>query len=137
MPYARYPASYTTASRVTRFAPRASLVMGGVGAVIGGVSAAARNIRRVRESEVSREEAVRSTLKDAAGTGLAAAAATAVVGAVGASGFMALAGIVVVATGAKYLWDAGTAPVQAKSSRVEAKPEKAVKKNDGGPKPEK
>ena len=107
------------ATQVTRFVPRATLSMGGVGAVIGGTAAAAKNIRRVKEAEISREEAVRNTLKEAAGAGLATAAATAVIGAVGARGLLSLVGILTVATGTKYLWDAAVAPGKKPSAASE------------------
>jgi hypothetical protein len=93
---------------------QASLAMGGLGAVIGGTAAAARNIRRLEGSEIARDEAVKDTLKEAAGAGLATAAATAVVGAVRATGFLSLVGILTVATGTKYLWD--TALIREKAS---------------------
>lgn len=113
-----HPANYHTPVKsattyTTRYVPRATLAMGGVGAIIGGTAAAAKNIRRVKDAEISREEAVKNTLKEAAGTGLATAGATAVVGAVGATGFLSLLGVVTVATGAKYLWDAATSPAKA------------------------
>lgn len=134
MPYKRYPATYAPATRVTRFVPRATLVMGGIGAVVGGVSAAARNIRLVGEGKVGREEAVKETFKEAVGVGLATAAATAVVGAVGATGFMGLAGIVVMAIGAKYIWDTGTVPSKPGVSPEKAAPEKEARKEKAGSK---
>lgn len=108
MSYGRYPAARASGTYVTQWLPRASLAMGGVGMIVGGTAAAAKNIRRVESAEINREEAVRDTFKEAAGAGLSTATATAVIGAVGATGFLSLFGAAAVATGAKYLWDAAT-----------------------------
>jgi hypothetical protein len=108
MPYNQNLMQHTSTTRVTSFVPRAALAMGTVGAVIGGTAAAAKNFRRVSEGEINREEAVKDTVKEAAGAGLATAAAGAVVGAMGATGFFAFLGVVAVATGTKYLWDSAT-----------------------------
>jgi hypothetical protein len=125
MPYSNHPVARAATTNVSRLVPRAALTLGGVGAVIGGASAAAKNIRRVKEAEVNREEAVKDTIKEAAGAGLATAAATAVVGAVGATGFLSLLGVLAVATGTKYLWDTATSPAQApEAAPAEAKPKK-------------
>jgi hypothetical protein len=124
MPYNKYPAAYNTSTKVTRFVPRATLAMGGVGAIIGGTAAAAKNVRKVKEEEMTREEAVRDTIKEAAGTGLATAAATAVVTAVGATGWLSLVGIVAAATGAKYIWDSATSSARVEASAKEPVPEK-------------
>ena len=123
-----YPVQYTQ-TKVTRFVPRAALAMGGVGAIIGGTTAAARNIKRVKEGEIQREEAVRESLKEAAGTGLAATAATALVGAVSPSGWVSLAFAVVAATGTKYLWDSAcrTEPEE-KPKKLPSKGQKDAKK---------
>jgi hypothetical protein len=101
-----------TANRVSALVPRATLAMGGLGAIIGGTGAAAKNIRRVKNKEIEREDAVRDTLRESAGTGLATAAGTAVIGVAGVTGLLSLAGMLAVATGAKYLWDTATNPAQ-------------------------
>ena len=120
MSYARYPAARAVANRTTGIVPRATAKMAGVGAIIGGTAAAAKNMRRVGNSQITREEAVIDTIKESAGAGLATAAATAAVTAAGATGFFSLLGIVVVATGTKYLWDSAT-------KTIAAAPQKAVK----------
>ena len=120
MSYARYPAARAVATRTTGIVPRATAKMAGVGAIIGGTAAAAKNMRRVGNSQATREEAVIDTIKESAGAGLATAAATAAVTAAGATGFFSLLGIVVVATGTKYLWDSAT-------KTGAAAPQKAVK----------
>jgi hypothetical protein len=128
MPHSNHPAVHTATTKVTRFVPQASLAMGGLGAIIGGTAAAAKNIRRVKNSEIKREDAVRDTIKEAAGAGLATAAATAVVGAVGATGLLSLVGILAVATGTKYLWDSATVPDKmAPAATEKTKPKKAAK----------
>ncbi|MFP4048396.1 MAG: hypothetical protein ACLFT8_00475 [Desulfovermiculus sp.] len=105
--------------QASSFLPRATLAMGGIGAVIGATGAAARNIRQVKEAQMTKEEAVRDTLKESAGTGLATATATAVVGLAGAGGLFSLAGMLVVATGSKYLFDAATSQEKARTQAVE------------------
>lgn len=86
-------------------APRAATAMGAVGALVGGVVAAANNYDKVSKHEMTREEAVKNTLREAGTTGLATAAATVVVGAVGGTGLLALAGMVFVAAGTKRAVD--------------------------------
>ena len=115
MPYSHYPAARAVAGATTRYAPRAALVFGGFGAIVGGASAAARNIRRVREEGLDREDAIKDTIKEAAGAGLATAAATAVAGAIGVTGVLSLVGVFAVASGAKYLWDEASATSKAAS----------------------
>lgn len=111
MPTSNHPAVHNAIRTVPRSVPQVALAMGGVGAVIGGSAAAAKNIREVREGRISRDAAVRNTIRETAGAGLSTATATAVVGAVGATGFLSLLGIVAVATGTKYLWDLATVPI--------------------------
>ena len=108
MPYNRTVVS-STGTHLSRFAPQVVLAMGGVGAIVGGTAAAARNIRRVKDARITREDAIKDTLREAAGAGLATATATVVVRAVGATGLLSLVGILAAATGAKYFWDAATA----------------------------
>jgi hypothetical protein len=128
MPRTNYPMAQSATTRVTRFVPQASLAMGGVGAIVGGTAAAAKNIRRLRDAEINREEAVKDTFKEAAGAGLATATATAVVGAVGATGLLSLVGLLAVATGTKYLWDAATTPKKAVAAAPKnSKPKKETK----------
>ena len=134
MPYNKYPAAYNPSTNMTRVLPKASLAVGGVGAIIGGTAAAAKNIRRVKNEEINREEAVRDTVKEAAGAGLATAAATAVAGAVGGAGWLSLLGFMAVATGAKYVWDSAVnsqkaaAPVPAPAAEKSAAAETKNKK---------
>jgi len=111
--YRNHPAVYAIPQR-TRFSPGPVVAMGGLAAVVGGSVAAARNMRRVRDGDLNRGEALADTLREAAGTGLAAAAATALVTSIGGpGGFLSLVGVLALGTGAKYLWDSSTAPVAA------------------------
>jgi hypothetical protein len=126
MPHSNHPTAHTATAKVSRFVPQATLAMGGVGAIVGGTAAAAKNIHRVKNAEINREAAVKDTIKEAAGTGLATATATAVVGVVGATGLLSLLGILAVATGTKYLWDAATVP--AKTPPAATAPKKTPKK---------
>ncbi|PIE68765.1 MAG: hypothetical protein CSA21_05725 [Deltaproteobacteria bacterium] len=113
-----------TAVAASRLVPRATLAMGTMGALVGGTVAAAKHIRSVKQGEMEKEEAVRGVVREAAGTGLATAAATAVVGTLGMTGFVAGIGIVALATGTKYLWDMNTG--QKKSNAVAVKAEQVV-----------
>jgi hypothetical protein len=116
---------------VTRFVPQNTLAMGGVGAVIGGAAAAAKNIRRVKDDEINGAEAVKNTIKEAAGTGLATATATVVVGALGATGFFSLAGFLSITTGAKYVWDSVTAFAKSPASLSKQVKSKKESKSKG------
>lgn len=93
----------TTTSRV--LLGRAVGVTAALGAVVGGAVAAAQGVRRVKTGEMTRAEAVADVGKEAAGTGLSAAAGVAVAGALGLGGLLGLAGIIGVAAGTKYVWD--------------------------------
>ena len=118
MSYSHYKYPVATGTQVqTSYFPNAAFTMGGVGAIVGGTSAAAKNIRQAKAGEISQQEAVGSIIKEAAGAGVATAAATAVVGGLGVNrGLLSLLGIMTVATGTKYFWDALTAPEKSKSA---------------------
>ena len=91
--------------------PRVVFAMGGIGAVMGATSAAAKNISMLKKNEIGKVEAAKSVLKESAGVGLATAAATVVIGALSPrSGFFSILGFAVVATGAKMLWDKAAYP---------------------------
>jgi len=116
---------------------RAFFGMGCVGAVIGAASAAAKNIPMVKNNELDRTEAVKIVLKESAGVGLAAAAATAVVVTVAPrSGFLSILGFAAVTTGVKMLWDKAAysdkAPLQMTKPEITSgkfpKQEETVKK---------
>ncbi len=99
---------HTTSSSnigVSRFVPHIALAMGGVGAIIGASASAAKNLRKVKEGETDKEDAIRNIVRDAAGSGLATAVATAAVTAIGGTGILSILGVLTVATGAKYIWD--------------------------------
>lgn len=85
--------------------PAAVAASGTAGAVVGGTLAAAKDIHRVNNGEMTRGQALADVSKEAAGTGLSTAAGIAVTGALGLTGLVGLVGIVGVATGTKYLWN--------------------------------
>ncbi|MFZ5451070.1 MAG: hypothetical protein ACOZF2_04270 [Thermodesulfobacteriota bacterium] len=117
-PQAYYPpqaAAYPYSARtVSPLVPRMSLISGVLGAAAVGAGAAAKGIRLVKEGAMTREEAVRHTIQEAAGGGIASAVAAAVTGAVGASGILGILAFVATATGAKYLWDTAVSPAKTK-----------------------
>lgn len=86
-------------------APRATLAVGAAGALVGGVAAVARNLSKVKKNEMTQEDALKDALKEAGTTGLSTAAATAVVGALGLTGVLSVAGLIGVAIGVKYVAD--------------------------------
>lgn len=86
-----------------------SAVVGGIaGALIGGTISAAKQIKDVKENKKTKEEAVKETLKDTAGAGLATATGMVIVGALGFTGLSSLLLMAGAATGVKYLWDSST-----------------------------
>ena len=91
--------------------PRVVFAMGGIGAVMGATSAAAKNISMLKKNEIGKVEAAKSVLKESAGVGLATAAGTVAVGVVPLrSGFFSILIFAVVATGTKMLWDKAAYP---------------------------
>ncbi|PID73964.1 MAG: hypothetical protein CSB33_00875 [Desulfobacterales bacterium] len=86
-------------------APRAALAVGAAGAIIGGAVAAARNYGKMRNDEMTSEEAVKNVLRESGTTGIATATGAAVMGGLGLTGLLSLAGMVVVTAGAKHLTD--------------------------------
>ncbi len=86
-------------------APRATVAMGAAGALVGGAVAAARNYDKVQKKEITREAAVKDVIRETGTTGLATATATALVGAMGFTGLLSLAGMVLVTAGAKHMAD--------------------------------
>lgn len=108
---------HTSASFInagTRFA-----VTGGLaGALVGGALSAAKNMKDAKENKITRDEALRNTAKDAAGSGVATAAGLFIAGALGVGGLGSLLVLAGATAGAKYLWDSAT----------ESKPKAADKK---------
>lgn len=78
---------------------------GALGAVVGGTVATAKDMKRVKEGEMTKTEAAADIGKEAVGTGLATAAGVAVTGLFGIGGLLGIVSIVGVASGTKYLWD--------------------------------
>ncbi len=114
---------------------RSVYVMGGVGSVIGAASAAATNVVMVKNDEIDKSEAVKNVLKESVGAGLAAAAATVVIGAAAPrSSFLSIVGFAVVATGAKILWDKAASPVKQALPETKSKDKNEEKKSLPGKK---
>ena len=106
--YTQYPPGLTP-PRPTPAAPSA-LAMGGLGMIVGGSASAAANIRRLNNGEIEKREAVKNVVRDSAGTGIATATATAVVGALRLGGLLSLVGLLTTATAAKYMYDRAFQP---------------------------
>jgi len=104
--YQSYPsAAYSHQLQPGHYLSRASLVMAGVGAVVGGASAAAKNIRRVKAREIDRREAVADTAREMAGAGVATGIASVLMSTLNAGMAVSLLGTAALAIGAKYVWD--------------------------------
>ncbi|NDV28545.1 magnetosome protein MamC [Desulfovibrio sp. JC010] len=85
--------------------PAAVSASGTVGAVVGATVAAAKDIKRISDGEMTKSEAAADIGKEAVGTGLSTAAGVAVTGILGLTGLLGVVSIVGVAAGTKHLWD--------------------------------
>ncbi len=101
----QYNQTYPTQTRLSNLPVGAVTAMGLVGAMLGGVAAAARDLRATRDGTMTRNEAMGDVVKEAVGTGLATAVGTAAGGLVFRNGALALATMAVVGVGTKYLYD--------------------------------
>ncbi|MEG3620032.1 magnetosome protein MamC [Magnetovibrio sp. PR-2] len=81
--------------------------IGVFGAVVGGSAALAKNLRARETNDMSNEEIVVDTAKEAAGAGVATALSAAAVGVVGGGLVVSLATAFTVAAAGKYAWDRG------------------------------
>jgi hypothetical protein len=135
--YYQYPAGMYPA-RPAAPAPSA-LKMGGVGMIVGAAGSAAANIRRLQSGDIDKGQALKNVVRDAAGAGVATAAATAIVGMLGLSGLLSVAGLLTTATATKYLYDGALGPaVKPASEPAVPKPaaaKKPRKKSAGTKKP--
>lgn len=109
-PYTSHASSYVASApqyyrSTTPLAPGSVVALGGVGAMIGAVGASAVGLRQVRNQQMTNQEAMLMVAKEAAGMGLATAAAGAVVRTMGLGGFAGLLGVFTVAAGVKYFWN--------------------------------
>jgi len=105
MYYTTYPQNAYTQQRLTNLPVGAVATMGLVGALLGGVVTAARDMRDVRAGTMDQGELAGDVLKEALGTGLATAAGTAAGGLFFRNGVLALATMAAVGVGTKYLYD--------------------------------
>lgn len=108
---------YRTSSAIV---PAATAASGTVGAIVGGTAAIARDVKRVKDGEMTTSQAAGDIAKESAGTGIATAAGVAVVGTLGMTGFLGILGMVGVASGTKYIWDRAFAFKPAKCKAAEA-----------------
>ena len=118
---------YPTPQRLTTLPAGAIATMGLVGALLGGVVTAARDMRDVRAGTMERGEMVGDVVKESLGTGLATAVGTAAGGMVFRNGALALATMAVVGIGAKYLYDGVVSAARNEKKTAEA-PVKATNK---------
>jgi uncharacterized membrane protein YhiD involved in acid resistance len=125
----QYNQTYPTQQRLTNLPAGAIATMGLVGAMLGGVVTAARDMRDVRAGTMTRSDLTGDVLKEAVGTGLATAVGTAAGAAFFRNGALALATMAAVGIGTKYLYDglvsaaadaktAATAPVKATNKKA-------------------
>ena len=104
-PSYQYNQQYPLQQRLTNLPVGAIATMGMVGAMVGGVVTAARDMRALKAGEKTRGEVAGTVVKEAVGTGLATAVGTAAAGAFFRSGPLALATMAAVGIGTKYLYD--------------------------------
>ena len=122
----QYNQNYPAQPRLTNLPVGAVATMGLVGAMLGGVVTAARDMRDVRAGTMDRGELLGDVVKEAVGTGLATAVGTAAGGAVFRNGALALATMAVVGIGTKYLYDGLVSA--ASDAKAAAAPVKATNK---------
>lgn len=113
---------------------QSALAMGGVGLIVGAAGSAAANIRRLNDGKIDKGQAARNVIRDAAGAGVATAAATAVVGGLGLTGLLSVAGLLATATATHYLYDTAFEPEKEPATPQPA-PKKIVKKTTTATKP--
>ncbi|MEA4857945.1 MAG: hypothetical protein AAGU21_20270 [Solidesulfovibrio sp.] len=118
---------YPTPQRLTTLPAGAIATMGLVGALLGGVVTAARDMRDVRAGTMERGEMLGDVVKESLGTGLATAVGTAAGGMVFRNGALALATMAVVGIGTKYLYD-GMASAACEAKKTAEAPVKATNK---------
>jgi hypothetical protein len=105
MRYQTYASDARASHRILPSVSHSALMLGGLGAVVGAGNAIAKGNRQIKNQEISKQQAVEHVFNESLGTGLAVAAAAAVVGASRARGLTSLVGILAIAAGTKYLWD--------------------------------
>lgn len=101
-----HPQTPSYPNQETRSQVHSALAMGVIGAIIGGSTAVARNIREDKKEDGAKKQIAKDVSCEMAGTALAAAAASTVIGGLRSSGLLSFVGFAAVATGTKYAWDA-------------------------------
>lgn len=79
--------------------------LGLFGLILGATQATARDIRKVKAGEMTREAALADIARDAAGCGLATAVGAAAAGTFFGSGILGLTTMAAVSVGARYFYD--------------------------------
>lgn len=126
MKYQSSATSTGTYYHVPNTVPKSALLLGSLGAVVGAGNAVAKSNRQVKNGEINRQQAVEQVMNETVGTGLAVAAAAAVVGAARTRGVVSLVGILAISAGAKYIWDTATSPIPAKKEMEASMPAEAA-----------
>ena len=86
--------------------------IGVLGGIVGGTAAAAKNIKSLKNGEISQSEAALDVGKETVGAGVATAAAAVAAGMVGSSVLISAVTVIGVGTGAKYFWDMGVEKIE-------------------------
>ena len=128
MYFSQYNQQYPARQSLTGLPVGAVAAMGMVGAMLGGIVAAARDARALEDGEKNRKEAAGDIVKEAVGTGLAAAVGAAAGGAFFRSGPLALAAMAAVGIGTKYLYDGLTGTTCRLNKNAEVPADDAAKK---------
>ncbi len=86
--------------------------VGVLGAIVGGAGALAKNYKSNMDGEISTQDAIYDTAKEATGAGVATWISALAVGAVGGGLFVSITTAVIAAAGVKYAWDLGAGQVE-------------------------
>ena len=127
--------NYAMSSSVATVAPvsRVALGAGVFGAVLGASAGLAEGIAGYRAGTMDKQQAAMHTLKEASGSGLAAAAGAAVATTVGMGGVVGLLGMLAVGTAVKFVWNnAMSGACKAAVAEAPAEPAIAAAETKGG-----
>ncbi|GAB7081279.1 hypothetical protein [Megalodesulfovibrio paquesii] len=112
---------------------RVAMGAGAFGAVVGATAGLAEGIAGYRAGTMDKQQAAVHTLKEAGGTGLAAAAGAAVASTVGLGGIVGLVSMIAVGTAVKYVWNnAMSGACKAAVAPAPAEPAIATPEGKGG-----
>lgn len=112
---------------------RVALGAGAVGAVLGASAGLAEGVAAYRAGTMDKQEAAMHTIKEAGGTGLAAAAGAAVATSIGMGGILGIVSMIAVGTAVKYVWNnAMTGACKTAVAPAPAEPAIAAPEGKGG-----